>query len=105
LPATTTTLLEKFFDDPESITVDEMRAAIRAAVCDMKMTPGMCGSAFKNKGVQACLDAVCYFLPSPIDIESVKGTDPKTDQEVHAQTFGKASRLRPWHSKLQPTRL
>jgi elongation factor G len=75
-------LMEKFFDDPDSITVEEMRAAVRAAVCDMKMTPVMCGSAFKNKGVQACLDAVCYFLPSPLDIEAVTGTDPKTDAEV-----------------------
>jgi elongation factor G len=75
-------LMEKFFDDPDSITVEEMRAAVRAAVCDMKMTPVMCGSAFKNKGVQACLDAVCYFLPSPLDIEAVKGTDPKTELEV-----------------------
>jgi elongation factor G len=76
------TLLEKFFEDPNSITVEEMRAAIRAAVCDMKMTPVMCGSAFKNKGVQACLDAVCYFLPSPTDIEAVTGINPKTDAEV-----------------------
>jgi elongation factor G len=75
-------LLEKFFDDPNSITVGEMRAAVRAAVCDMKMTPVMCGSAFKNKGVQACLDAVCYFLPSPIDIEAVKGINPKNDEEI-----------------------
>ena len=75
-------LLEKFFDDPDSITVEEMRAAVRAAVCDMKMTPVMCGSAFKNKGVQACLDAVCYFLPSPVDIEAVKGTNPKTEAEI-----------------------
>lgn len=75
-------LLEKFFDDPDSITIDEMRNAIRAAVIDMKMTPVMCGSAFKNKGVQACLDAVCYFLPSPLDKESTKGTDPRNDQEV-----------------------
>ncbi|MDX2135516.1 MAG: elongation factor G [Saprospiraceae bacterium] len=76
------TLLEKFFDDPNSITVEEMRNAIRQAVCDMKMTPVMCGSAFKNKGVQACLDAVCYYLPSPLDIEAVKGTNPKTELEV-----------------------
>jgi elongation factor G len=75
-------LLEKFFENPDSITVEEMRAAVRAAVCDLKMTPVMCGSAFKNKGVQACLDAVCYFLPAPIDIEPVKGTDPKTDLET-----------------------
>jgi len=75
-------LLEKFFDDPDSITIEEMRAAVRAAVCDLKMTPVMCGSAFKNKGVQACLDAACYFLPAPIDIAAVTGTDPKTDKEV-----------------------
>ncbi|MBP7273265.1 MAG: elongation factor G [Saprospiraceae bacterium] len=75
-------LMEKFFENPDSITVEEMRAAIRAAVCDMKMTPVMCGSAFKNKGVQACLDAVCYYLPSPIDVEDVKGIDPKTDNEI-----------------------
>ncbi len=76
------TLMEKFFDDPNSITVEEMRKAIRAAVCDMKMTPVMCGSAYKNKGVQACLDAVCYYLPSPVDIDAVKGTNPKTEEEV-----------------------
>ncbi|MEZ4920466.1 MAG: elongation factor G [Saprospiraceae bacterium] len=75
-------LLEKFFDDPNSITVEEMRAAVRAAVCDMSMTPVMCGSAFKNKGVQACLDNCCYFLPSPLDIEAVKGTNPKTEEEI-----------------------
>jgi len=75
-------LLVKFFEDPDSITVEEMRRALRLAVCDMKMTPVMCGSAFKNKGVQACLDAVCYYLPSPLDIEAVKGIDPKTELEV-----------------------
>jgi elongation factor G len=75
-------LLEKFFEDPESITIEEMRTAIRAAVIDMKMTPVMCGTAFKNKGVQACLDAVCYFLPSPMDRPHVTGTNPKNDQEV-----------------------
>ena len=76
------TLMEKFFDDPDSITIEEMRSAIRAAVIDMKMTPVMCGSAFKNKGVQACLDAVCYFLPSPLDKDNIKGTDPKTENEI-----------------------
>ena len=85
-------LLEKFFDDPTSITVDEMRAAVRAAVCDMKMTPVMCGSAFKNKGVQACLDAVCYFLPSPVDIEAVKGINPRTEVEI----FRKPSATEPF---------
>ena len=75
------TLMEKFFEDPNSISPDEMRVAIRAAVCDMKFVPMMCGSAFKNKGVQAVLDAVCAFLPSPLDIEAVKGTNPKNDKE------------------------
>jgi len=78
-------LLEKFFDDPDSISIEEMRAAVRAAVCDMKMTPVMCGSAFKNKGVQACLDAVCYFLPSPLDIDGVNGINPKNDEVITRQ--------------------
>ncbi len=79
------TLMEKFFDDPDSITVEEMRKAVRAAVTDMKMTPVMCGSAFKNKGVQACLDAVCYFLPSPLDVDGVRGIDPRTETEIVRQ--------------------
>lgn len=74
-------LMEKFFEDPESITVDELQTAIRLAVIDMKMTPVMCGSAFKNKGVQACLDAVCAYLPSPLDVEAIKGTNPDTEAE------------------------
>jgi len=75
-------LMEKFFEDPDSIEPDEIRAAVRAAVCDMKFVPMMCGSSFKNKGVQAVLDAVCEFLPSPVDLPPVKGTNPKTDAEV-----------------------
>lgn len=51
----------------------------------MKVTPVMCGSAFKNKGVQACLDAVCYYLPSPLDVEAIKGINPKTDAEISRQ--------------------
>ncbi len=74
-------LLEKFFDDPDSITEDEMRAAIRAAVIDMSFSPVLCGSAFKNKGVQAMLDSVCAFLPSPMDLPPVKGLNPDTDKE------------------------
>ncbi|MFK8103324.1 MAG: elongation factor G [Saprospiraceae bacterium] len=73
-------LLEKFFDDPDSITLEEMQAAIRAATIDMSICPMMCGSAFKNKGVQALLDAVCTFLPSPMDVEAIEGTNPKTDE-------------------------
>ena len=76
------TLLEKFFDDPDSITEDEMINAVRGAVLDNKFVPMMCGSAFKNKGVQAVLDAVCAFLPSPLDIDAVTGTNPKTDEPV-----------------------
>ncbi len=74
-------LMEKYFEDPNSITADEIRAAIRAAVIDMSITPIMCGSAFKNKGVQALLDAVCAFMPSPVDIEAVEGTNPKTGEK------------------------
>jgi len=73
-------LLEKYFEDPDSITVEEMRVAIRAAVIDMSIVPMMCGSAFKNKGVQALLDAVCAFLPSPMDIDAIEGINPKTDE-------------------------
>ncbi len=73
-------LMEKFFDDPDSITIEEMRAAIRSAVLDMKIVPMMCGSAFKNKGVQALLDAVCAFLPSPLDVDAIEGINPKTDE-------------------------
>ncbi len=75
-------LMEKYFEDPDSITIDELRSAIRQAVINMKITPVLCGSAFKNKGVQACLDAACYFLPSPLDIEAVKGTNPDTEEEI-----------------------
>jgi len=75
-------LMEKFFDDPDSISAEEIRAAIRAAVIDMSIIPMMCGTAFKNKGVQAVLDAVCAFMPSPMDIEAVEGINPKTDEPV-----------------------
>ncbi|MFT5265428.1 MAG: elongation factor G, partial [Polaribacter sp.] len=78
-------LLEKFFEDPDSISIEEMRAAIRSAVLDMSIVPMMCGSAFKNKGVQTLLDAVCAFLPSPVDIEAIEGINPKTDEPVTRQ--------------------
>ena len=76
------TLMEKYFEDPDSISADEMRAAVRGAVMDMKFVPMMCGSAFKNKGVQAVLDAVCAYLPSPLDRDNIVGTDPDTEAEV-----------------------
>ncbi|MBK6449719.1 elongation factor G [Candidatus Brachybacter algidus] len=80
-------IMEKYFDDPDSITPEEIRAAIRAAVVDMKIVPMMAGSSFKNKGVQAMLDAVCAFLPSPLDVEAVEGIDPRTEEP----TFRKPS--------------
>jgi len=75
-------LMEKFFDDPDSITEQEMINAVRGAVLDNKFVPMMAGSAFKNKGVQAVLDAVCAFLPSPLDVDAVVGINPKNDEEV-----------------------
>jgi len=69
-------LMEKFFDDPSSITEDEIRAAIRKGTIAMEINPIICGSSFKNKGVQTLLDAVCAYLPSPLDTESITGTDP-----------------------------
>lgn len=73
-------LLEKFFDDPDSITKAELVAAIRAATVDQSITPMMCGSAFKNKGVQALLDAVCQFLPAPIETPAIEGFNPDTEE-------------------------
>jgi elongation factor G len=74
-------LMEKFFEDPSSITEDEIITALRAAIVDMKIIPMMCGSAFKNKGVQTMLDAVCAFLPSPLDVDAIIGTNPDTEKE------------------------
>ncbi|MDT0688657.1 elongation factor G [Salegentibacter sp. F188] len=74
-------LMEKFFEDEESITEDEIIAALRAATIDMSIIPMMCGSAFKNKGVQAMLDAVMRYLPSPVDVEAIEGTNPETGEE------------------------
>jgi elongation factor G len=74
-------LLEKFFEDPDSITREEMMAAIRKAVIDLSFSPVLCGSAFKNKGVQALLDSVCSYLPSPVDLPPVHGTNPDTEAE------------------------
>ena len=73
------TLLEKFFEDPDSITEQEMMNAIRKATIAMDITPILCGSAFKNKGVQTLLDAVMSYLPSPLDVGAVEGTHPETN--------------------------
>ncbi len=76
------TLMEKFFEDEDSITVEEVNAALRAAVMDMSIIPMICGSSFKNKGVQFLLDAVCKYLPSPLDKDAIVGTNPDNDQSI-----------------------
>ena len=74
-------LLEKFMEDEDSITEAEVHAALRAAVMDMAIIPMVCGSSFKNKGVQFLLDAVCRYLPSPLDRDNIVGTNPDTGEE------------------------
>ena len=75
------TLMEKFFEDPDSISEEELIKALRAATIDMSIVPACCGSSFKNKGVQFLLNAVMRYLPSPLDKGAVKGTNPKTGDE------------------------
>ena len=75
-------LLEKFFEDPDSITEEEVHNALRAATQEMSIIPMICGSSFKNKGVQFLLDAVCRYLPSPEDKEGIVGTDPVKGNEI-----------------------
>tara|TARA_A200000113_G_scaffold213407_1_gene215787 strand:- start:377 stop:2353 length:1977 start_codon:yes stop_codon:yes gene_type:complete len=75
-------LLEKYFEDPDSITEEEVHNALRAATQEMSIIPMICGSSFKNKGVQFLLDAVCRYLPSPEDKDAIVGTDPDTGNEV-----------------------
>jgi elongation factor G len=77
------TLLEKFFDDPDSITDVELKAAIRKATIAMSITPMLCGSSFKNKGVQTMLNAVCEFLPSPVELPAIEGINPDTEETVY----------------------
>ncbi len=74
-------LMEKYFEDPESITEEEIIAAIRKGTIALQCTPMLCGSSFKNKGVQTMLDYACAFLPSPVDIEAIVGTNPDTEEE------------------------
>ena len=75
-------LLEKYMEDENSITEEEVHKALRAATLDMSIIPMTCGSSFKNKGVQFMLDAVCRYLPSPMDKEGIEGTNPDTDEPV-----------------------
>ena len=74
-------LMEKYFDDPSTITEEEVLRALRNATVQMAVVPMLCGSSFKNKGVQTLLDYVCAFLPSPLDTENVIGTNPNTGAE------------------------
>lgn len=76
------TLMEKFFEDPNSISEDEIHEAIRKATIDLSIIPMLCGSSYKNKGVQKMLDCVIRYLPSPLDIESIQGTDPKDPEKI-----------------------
>ena len=75
-------LLEKFFEDPNSISEDEIHEALRKAAQDMSIIPMVCGSAFKNKGVQFLLDCVCRYLPSPTDKDAIVGTNPDDESEI-----------------------
>ncbi len=74
-------LMEKFFDDPDSITSEQLITVIRKAAIDLKIVPLLCGSAFRNKGVQRLLDSVIRFLPAPTDVPDIKGINPNTDEE------------------------
>ena len=78
-------LLAKFFDNPDSITEDEIRTEIRKATLARKITPVLCGASFKNKGIQSLLDAVAAYLPSPLDVNEIQGINPKTDKEETRQ--------------------
>ena len=79
------TLMEKFFEDPDSITIDELRAGLRKAVCNNKIVPVCCGTAFKNKGVQLLLDNVVYYMPSPVDVKAIEGElEDGTKTERHS---------------------
>jgi len=75
-------LMEKYFDDPSTITEEEIKAAIRKGTLSMQINPMICGSSFKNKGVQTLLDAVCAYLPSPEDTPAIEGTDPRDPEKV-----------------------
>ncbi|MCZ2222533.1 MAG: elongation factor G [Chitinophagales bacterium] len=76
-------LMEKFFEDPNTISHEEIHSAIRKATLDLSIVPMMCGSSFKNKGVQTALDAVCRYLPSPVDIPDTHGTNPDTGEDEY----------------------
>ena len=84
------TLLEKYFEDKDSISIEEINKAIRGATLRQEIIPVLCGSAFKNKGVQPLLDAIAAFLPSPLDIGAVTGFEPRSGKEVMREPDPKA---------------
>ena len=79
-------LMEKFFEDPESLTIEEIQGAIRRATIDNEIVPVVCGTSYKNKGVQKLLDAIVAYMPSPLDVPAIKGIDPDTDEEVERKS-------------------
>ena len=95
-------LLEKFFDNPDSITEDEIHEALRKAAQDMSIIPMVCGSAFKNKGVQFLLDCVCRYLPSPEDKEAIVGTNRMTILRFQ-ENQRSVNHFQLWLLKLQQT--
>lgn len=83
-------LFEKFINDPDSITEDEIIAELRKATLQMRICPVLCGASFKNKGVQPLLDAVVRYLPSPLDIDHVTGINPKTEKKRYVKLMQKS---------------
>ena len=83
-------LMEKFFEDPESITVDELKAALRKATIENQIVPMLCGTSYRNKGVQMLLDAVIDYMPAPTDIADIKGINPDTNEEEERPSSDKA---------------
>ncbi len=79
-------LMEKFFEDPESLTIEEIQAAIRRATIDNEIVPVVCGTSYKNKGVQKLLDAIVAYMPSPLDVPAIRGIDPGTEEEVERKS-------------------
>ena len=97
-------LMEKFFDDPSTITEEEILRALRAGTLKMDIVPMTCGSSFKNKGVQTLLDYVCAFLPSPLDTPNIVGTNPTTGAEEDRRP-DEEEKTAAWPSRLPLTRM
>lgn len=84
-------LMERFFENPDNISEDEINFALRKATIEMKIIPMLCGSSFRNKGVQAMLNAVCLYLPSPLDLKDIIGKDPKNKETINRKPEEKES--------------